>query len=115
MRGVWFMAVGLAAGMCFGAAAAWAGVHFLVQDGEQYISDQQGTGSAGPAGGNECETYGYRITHCEPGFIPAGSCPYSSRYYKECCPEEYIYTPEECQAQGKMPSTFSCGGLYSCI
>lgn len=106
-----------------------AGVRFIVEDGESYYNDNwyEDTPSRIPhyedtptqaqrygGRGTNCAEKGYSITHCSDGFYPANPCPDNLNYYKDCCPEEYIYSIDECYTMNKTPSSFSCGGKYAC-
>lgn len=62
-----------------------------------------------------CTQNGYTKTSCSEGFILADVCPYLSNYFATCCPEEYRYTQEQCQAQNKNIGPYTCGGYYKCI
>ena len=96
-----------------------AGVRFIVEDGESYYNDNWYGGTPTHSRlyggrGNSCADQGYTITHCDSGFYPANPCPDNLNYYKDCCPEEYIYSIDECYTMNKTPSSFSCGGKYAC-
>lgn len=99
---------------------AAADVQFIVKKGESYngartLEGYESIHKAAPATeSNSCENEGYKILTCEEGFYPVTPCPYNPYYYKECCPEEYKYTPQECYDQKKSPSTYNCGGYYAC-
>lgn len=99
---------------------ALADVRFIVQKGESYNGARElNTYTAGPADHdmeekNTCADEGYKIITCEDGFYPSTPCPYNPYYYKECCPNDYIYSAQDCYDQKKTPSTYSCGGYYAC-
>lgn len=97
----------------FAASTSVAGVRFIVENGESYYNDNWFEKSTTTTI-SRCEQKGYTITECDSGFYPATPCPYDHSFYKECCPEEYSYSKDECYTMGKTPSSFSCSGLYSC-
>lgn len=61
-----------------------------------------------------CIEEGYNKTACGNGYILRHACPYSLEYYAACCPEEYAFTPDGCEAMGKTVSENSCSGYYKC-
>lgn len=61
-----------------------------------------------------CNAEGYTYTSCASDMLLADPCPYDSSYYANCCPDTYRYTASECQAMGKDPGVYSCGGYYKC-
>ena len=88
---------------------ALADVRFIVQKGESYNGARElNTYTAGPADHdmeekNTCADEGYKIITCEDGFYPSTPCPYNPYYYKECCPNDYIYSAQDCYDQKRPP------------
>lgn len=92
-----------------------ADVRFVIDKGATF-SGERGSDSfynINSQKNNPCEEEGYTITSCPTGFIGAYPCPYNSSYFQSCCPDEYIFTAEECTSMGKETGA-SCGGKYSC-
>lgn len=93
------------------SSLSWAGVTFLPA-AEGSVGS---VGSGSLSSGQRCINEGYSITSCDVGQRLNSQCPYNGGYYKNCCPEEYNYTPEECTRAGLRTSRNSCGGLYKCM
>ena len=79
-------------------------------------------GSVGPAKkstsittGEKCQNAGYRKTSCSKGQYGVDVCPYNNKYYKTCCPNEYMFTKHECVKQGLSFSQKTCGGKHMCM
>lgn len=102
----------LAAVLAFGFCdTAKAGVTFLPASG----TGVGNTGNNNLSSDQRCRNEGYNYTACESNYILAEQCPYNYNYYKNCCPEEYQYTKEECLNAGLNYSRNNCAGYYKCL
>ena len=63
----------------------------------------------------ECPANGFKLTRCEANEIAAYPCPFSSSYFRICCPQEYKYSQKHCLENDMEPSANSCGGFFACI
>ncbi len=98
--------------LLLGATQASAGVTFLPA-AEGAVGSTGGSGVADPA--QRCRNQGYTLTSCGAGQILVGECPYDHSYFRNCCPEEYRFTKEECLEAGLYYSQSNCAGFYKCI
>jgi len=61
-----------------------------------------------------CENSGYTLKECPSGYDPVMACPENKNYYRDCCPQGYTHTAEECLARGLKPSRANCLGFVAC-
>ena len=97
------------------SASAQADVRFVIDKGATFSGERGADNfyNLDSKKANPCEDEGYTITSCPTGFIGAYPCPYNGSYFQSCCPDEYIFTAEECTSMGQDTGA-SCGGKYSC-
>lgn len=97
--------------------AAEAGVRFITDVPQNSVwGGRPSSSSTHTSGQSRCAAAGYTKTRdsCGRGKVPVGACPYSPKFFKDCCEPEYSHSKEYCYQKGKTPSRHSCGGMYAC-
>lgn len=63
----------------------------------------------------DCQSQNYQYTQANCAGALYDACPSNSSYYKECGPQGYKYTIQECEEQGKSPSPEDWHGYRQCL
>ena len=92
---------------------------FSANAGVQFLPSMNGVGQKKPAAalpsGQICKNKGYKITNCGAAQKACQPCSDNKKYFKFCCPKNYLFTKEECLNKGLSYSSDSCCGFYKCI
>lgn len=62
-----------------------------------------------------CIDSGFTMEKCPANYIPVYPCPLNNRYFRDCCPQEYRFSANNCYEKGMIPSVESCLGFHSCL
>ena len=61
-----------------------------------------------------CKSQGYVFKVCGAGQKALEECPKKKKFYKYCCPKDYLFSKEECLERGLSYSSDKCGPYYKC-
>lgn len=104
----------LALTICY--ADSQAGVRMITESRQNTVASKNKPSSFDNSYSTQTECYkaGFKKSSCSGNLKPAARCPYDSKYFRDCCPEDYKFKKSYCTSRGMVPSSNSCAGLYAC-
>lgn len=114
--------------MCLSIASfAHAGIRALGDDGSsssKSSSSSQNGNNLQPAPvvniksentAQRCQKMGFSMKSCPSSYAPVFPCPYNESYFRDCCPQAYRYTREQCIERNLEPSIETCLTFHACL